>query len=56
MDQRYTWRMIYSDIVSVIDSANNTVIATVDVESNPMGIAVTPDGKKVYVSKWSGVM
>ena len=36
--------------VSVIDTATNTVIAVVNVISEPCGIAVTPDGKSVYVA------
>jgi YVTN family beta-propeller protein len=41
--------------VSVIDTATNIVAATVNVGPNPHGVAVTPDGKKVYVAnppKW----
>ncbi|WP_410507064.1 NosD domain-containing protein [Methanosarcina hadiensis] len=37
--------------VSVIDTSNNTIIATMDiVGGSPTGLAVTPDGKKVYVT------
>ena len=38
--------------VSVIDTARNKVTATVDVgyKYSPYGIAVTPDGKKLYVA------
>jgi YVTN family beta-propeller protein len=36
--------------VSVIDTAKNEVIATITVGENPHGIAVTPDGKKLYVT------
>ncbi|AKB28648.1 cell surface protein [Methanosarcina siciliae T4/M] len=38
--------------VSVIDTALNEVIATVDIgdKYSPCGIAVTPDGKKLYVA------
>jgi YVTN family beta-propeller protein len=39
-----------SNNVSVIDTATNTLISTVDVGQFPLGIAVTPDGKKVYVA------
>jgi YVTN family beta-propeller protein len=39
-----------SNNVSVIDTATNTIISTVDVGQFPLGIAVTPDGKKVYVA------
>jgi YVTN family beta-propeller protein len=35
--------------VSVIDTATNTVIATIVVGSEPSGIAVTPDDSRVYV-------
>jgi YVTN family beta-propeller protein len=36
--------------VSVIDTINNTVTATVPVRSHPFGVAVSPDRKKVYVA------
>ena len=36
--------------VSVIDTATDTVIAVVNIISEPCGIAVTPDGKNVYVA------
>jgi YVTN family beta-propeller protein len=39
-----------SNNVSVIDTSNNNIIATVSVESGPHGVAVTPDGTKVYVA------
>lgn len=39
-----------SNNVSVIDTENNIVIATVDVGNDPFGVAVTPDEKKVYVA------
>jgi YVTN family beta-propeller protein len=38
-----------SNTVSVIDTATNTVAATVPVGIGPAGLAVTPDGKHVYV-------
>jgi YVTN family beta-propeller protein len=34
----------------VIDTATNTVIATIPVGESPRGVAVTPDGSKVYVT------
>ena len=40
----------YFSTVSVIDTATNTVTARVPVGTNPRGIAVTPDGTKVYVA------
>ena len=36
--------------VSVIDTATNTVIATIPVGIGQNGVAVTPDGSKVYVT------
>jgi YVTN family beta-propeller protein len=36
--------------VSVIDTATNTVVATVPVGNLPNGVAVTPDGKHAYVT------
>ena len=43
--------------VSVIDTATNTVVATIGLPagSAPHGVAVTPDGKHVYVSGNRGV-
>jgi len=41
---------IESNNVSVIDTATNTVTATVNVGSCPQGIAVIPDGTRVYVT------
>jgi YVTN family beta-propeller protein len=39
-----------SDTVSVIDTATNTVIATIPVGVAPSGVAITPDGSRVYVT------
>ncbi len=39
-------------IVSVIDSSSNTVTARVKVGAFPEGVAVSPDGKNVYVANW----
>src|SRR5215471_5713243 len=39
----------FSNTVSVIDTATNTVTATIPVGSFPFGVAVIPDGSKVYV-------
>ena len=36
--------------VSVINTATNTVTATVTVESGPFGVAVTPNGTYAYVT------
>ncbi len=39
-----------SNIVTVINTANNNVAATVPVGSGPQGVAVSPDGTRVYVT------
>src|SRR5437899_1497939 len=41
-----------SDTVSVIDTATNTVVATIDfpVGLGPIAIAITPDGTRAYVT------
>src|SRR3990167_1869499 len=36
--------------VSIIDTATNTVVETVSVGIAPTGVAITPDGRKVYVT------
>jgi YVTN family beta-propeller protein len=36
--------------VSVIDTASNTVVATIPVRQEPNGVAVTPDGTHAYVT------
>src|SRR5262249_30821174 len=41
---------LVSPNVSVIDTATNTVIATIPVGIGQNGVAVTPDGSKVYVA------
>ena len=42
--------------VSVIDTATNTVVATVPVGVNPSGIAITPDGTRAYVATELGTV
>src|SRR5262249_55060709 len=39
-----------SSTVSVINTASNSVSATIPVGASPFGVAVTPDGSKVYVA------
>ncbi|MFD4620355.1 YncE family protein, partial [Streptomyces sp. NPDC058475] len=39
-----------SGTVSVIDTATNTVTATIPVGTAPQGVALTPDGTRVYVT------
>jgi YVTN family beta-propeller protein len=36
--------------VSVINTATNSVTATITVRQGPVGVAVSPDGRKVYVA------
>ncbi|MFI9388710.1 hypothetical protein [Kutzneria sp. NPDC052558] len=40
--------------VFVIDTATNTITATVPVGASPRGVAVTPDGSRVYVADHGG--
>lgn len=44
----------YENTVSVIDTATNTVTGIVKVGSNPVGVAVSPNGKKAYVANYYG--
>src|SRR5439155_22307558 len=43
-----------SDSVSVIDTATNTVVATVAVGNAPTGVAVNPGGTRAYVTNQIG--
>ena len=43
-----------SNNISVIDTTTNKVIDTVNVGSFPLGVAVNPDGKRVYVTNSGG--
>ena len=38
-----------NDTVSVIDTATNSITATVPVGARPSGVAITPDGSFAYV-------
>ncbi|WP_306533536.1 beta-propeller fold lactonase family protein, partial [Geobacter sp.] len=42
-----------SNTVSIIATATNTVVATVPVGANPVGVAITPDGAFAYVANYS---
>ncbi len=44
-----------SNDVSVIDTATDTVVATIPVGSSPFGVAVNPAGTRVYVTDSTGV-
>jgi len=41
---------VLSGSVSVIDTTTNTVVATILVGTSPSGVAITPDGTRVYVT------
>ena len=41
---------LVSNSISVIDTASNTVTATVAVGASPIGVAVNPTGTRVYVA------
>jgi YVTN family beta-propeller protein len=45
---------VYAIDTNVNNATYNTIIATVEVDPSPGGLAVTPDGKKVYVASYSG--
>jgi YVTN family beta-propeller protein len=40
--------------VSVIDTASNSVIATVPLTEDPLGVALSPDGTRVFVTESGG--
>src|SRR3979490_3151226 len=40
----------FANTVSVIDTASNTVVATIAVGGGPFGVAITPDGNRAYVA------
>jgi uncharacterized protein (TIGR03437 family) len=44
----------FSNNVSLIDTSSNTVVATVAVGDQPQGLAVTPDGTRVYQANCGG--
>ena len=41
--------------MSAIDTATNTVCATIAVGNSPFGIAITPDGATAYVTNNGGL-
>jgi YVTN family beta-propeller protein len=43
-----------SDSVSVIDTATNTVVETIEVGSNPRNLGISPNGERVYVPNRDG--
>jgi YVTN family beta-propeller protein len=45
---------IAGNTVSVIDTATDTIVATVPVGDRPFGVAVTPNGAFVYVTNADG--
>ena len=42
--------------MSVIDTATNTVVATIPLSASPYGVAVNPTGTRVYVATVGGVV
>lgn len=36
--------------VSIVDTATNTVTATINVGTSPLGVAITPDGTRAYIA------
>ena len=48
----YVTHGINTTAVSAIDAATNNLIATIPVGNNPAGVAVTPDGAKIYVANF----
>jgi YVTN family beta-propeller protein len=51
-DGRHAYVTYLSGTMSVIDTATNTVAATINVGGGALGVAVTPDGRHVYVAHW----
>ena len=45
-----------SDSISVVDTATDTNLATIAVGDNPASLAVTPDGRQIYVVLAAGVV
>jgi YVTN family beta-propeller protein len=41
---------VIGNSVSAIDTATNSVVATIAVGANPSDIAISPDGKTAYVT------
>jgi YVTN family beta-propeller protein len=51
-DGKQVWatNMIAAGSVSVINTADNAVIGNIQVDHTPLGLALTPDGKRAYVA------
>ena len=54
MEARSKSRTYGNNTVAVIDTVTNAVIATISISVEPFGVAVTPDGSKVYVGNYGG--
>ena len=50
MEAKYMLQIYDANTVSVINTATNTVSATITVGADPIGVSVSPDGSKVYVA------
>ena len=55
-DGRRAYVTYLSGALSMIDTATNTVTATIDVGRGALGVAVTPDGSHLYVAHWGSSM
>ena len=40
----------YDDTVTVVDTATDKVVATIEVGDRPRGIGLSPEGKKLYLA------
>ena len=45
-----------SHSISVIDTATDSAVATIDVGDGPTSLAVTPDGRRLYVVLAAGIV
>ena len=43
-------RLVHGDKVFVIDTSTHRVVASFEVGKRPWGIAITPDGKRIYTA------
>ena len=46
---------LLDDSVSVIESRRRKVVSTIDVGSRPCRVALSPDGKRIYVDHADGI-
>ncbi len=53
-DQKVFVSSCLAQNVSVIDTASNTIVATIPVDGCPSEVKITPDGRRVYVQRQAG--